>query len=167
MSRGRIDITLTTEAVDQCLSLLDQLEQQLPFLQLLNKSDRIRLVKPRAGAAEVMKTVTEVQIQAGMPPAANDPMVADMSVYVGLTTIGDRLASLTRRLEDTRMLAGSEAWSESLIRYGVLRQLQRSKPELKAGLDRIRPLITSRSNRPAPAPVEDAPETPEGIEKVK
>lgn len=164
MSKGRIDVTLTAEAVSQCLALLGQLDQQLPFLLQLKTSDKNRLVKPRAGAHAVMQSVVDLQFQAGIPPAADDPMLADMSVYVALTTIKDRLETLTRRIEDTHLQGGSEAWNESLIRYGMLRQLERSKPELKTGLDRIQPLITSRSNRRSPAPGDDAPETPEPIE---
>jgi hypothetical protein len=164
MSKGRIDVTLPAADVAECVALLDQVEQRLPFLLRLKPSEKIRLVKPRAGAAEVMQTVVDLQTQAGIPPAPGDAMVADVSVYVGLTTIKDRLEALARRIEDTHMQAGSEAWNESLIRYGMLRQLERSKPELKTGLDRIRPLITSRSNRRSPAPGADAPQAPEPIE---
>jgi hypothetical protein len=160
MSKGRIDATLTAEVVSQCLALLGQLDQQLPFLLRVKTSEKNRLPKPRAGGYAVMQTIVELQTEAGIPPAADDSMLADMSVYNGLTTIKDRLEALARRIEDTHLVAGSEAWNESLIRYGMLRQLERSKPELKVGLDRIQPLITSRSRRPAPAPVEDEPETP-------
>lgn len=164
MSRGRIDVTLPAETVSECVTLLDQLDERLPFLLRLKASDKNRLVKPRAGARAVMQSIVDLQTQAGIPPAADDPMLADVSVYVGLTTIKDRLEALARRIEDTHMQAGSEAWNESLIRYGMLRQLERSNPELKTGLDRIQPLITSRSNRRPPAPGDDAPETPEPIE---
>jgi hypothetical protein len=160
MSKGRIDATLTAEVVSQCLALLGQVDQQLPFLLRLKTSEKNRLPKPRAGGYAVMQTIVDLQTEAGLPPAADDAMIANMSVYSGLTTIKDRLEALTRRIEDTHLQAGSEAWNESLIRYGMLRQLERSNPDLKVGLDRIRPLITSRSNRPAPAPVEDGPETP-------
>jgi hypothetical protein len=160
MSKGRIDVTLTAEVVSQCVALLAQVDQQLPFLLRLKASEKSRLPKPRAGSYTVMQTIVDLQTEAGIPPAVGDAMLADMSVYNGLTTIKDRLEALARRIEDTHIQAGSEAWNESLIRYGMLRQLERSNPDLKAGLDRIQPLITSRSRRPAPAPVEDGPETP-------
>ncbi len=61
-------------------------------------------------------------------------MVADMSVYVGLTTINDRLSALARRVEDTQLQAGSEGWNESLIRLRhACASFERSKPELKTG----------------------------------
>ena len=160
MNKGRIDAVLAEETVSQCVEMLEQIEQNLPMLLRLKTSEKNRLVKPRAGAEAVMQTIAAVQAQAGIPPAADDAMLADLSVYVGLTKIADRLSALSRLIEDTRMQAGSEGWNESLIRYGMLRQLERGNPDLKAGLDRVRPLITSRSNRPAPTPVEDAPGTP-------
>ena len=160
MSKGRIDVTLTPEDVNQCLELIRQIDRQLPFLLRLKTSEKTRLAKPRVAAQSVMQTIVELQTEAGMPPAADDAMLADMSVHSGLTLIKDRLAALSRRIEDTHLQAGSEAWSECLIRYGMLRQLERSKPELKAGLDRIQPLIATRPRRQAPKPGEDAPETP-------
>lgn len=162
MSTGRINVTLDQVAVDQILGLLSAIEALLPFLIRLTADEKTRLVKARAGAQEVMQTVVNLQREAGLPPDPSDPMVADLSVYTGLTIVSDRMSDLLQRIDDSRLMAGSEGWNESLIRYGMLRQMQRRKPELKAGLDRIRPLITSRSNRPAPAPIEDEPETPEG-----
>lgn len=160
MSEGRIHVVLDDTAVSECVGLVEQLEQRLSFLVRLTPGEKNRLVKPRPGAQEVMQGIAELQREAGMPPAPDDSMLADMSLFVGLTTLGDRLSSLHRRIEDTKLLAGSEGWNESLIRYGMLRQVQRRNPDLKTGLDRLRPLITSRSNRPAPAPIEEEPETP-------
>lgn len=160
MSEGRIHAVLDAATVSECVALVAQLEERLSFLVRLTPGEKNRLVKPRPGAQEVMQGIAELQREAGMPPGADDPMLADSSVFAGLTTIGDRLASLQRRIDDTKLLAGSEGWNESLIRYGMLRQVQRRNPDLKDGLDRLRPLITSRSNRPAPGPVEEEPETP-------
>jgi hypothetical protein len=161
MSTGRINVTLDQPTIDQIMTVLGAIDALLPILIRLTADEKTRLVKPRAGAQEVMQTIVNLQREAGMPPDANDPMIADLSVYAGLTAVSDRMTDLLQRIDDTRLLAGSEGWNESLIRYGMLRQVQRKKPELKAGLDRIRPLITSRSNRPAPAPIEDEPGIPE------
>ncbi len=160
MSEGRINVVFDATAVSECVELVTRLEERLSFLLRLTPAEKNRLVKPRPGAQEVMQGIAELQREAGMPPAADDPMLADMSLFVGLTTLGDRVSSLHRRIEDTKLLAGSEGWNESLIRYGMLRQVQRRNPDLKTGLDRLRPLITSRSNRPAPAPGDEEPETP-------
>ena len=161
MSIGRINATLDQSTIDQILAALNAIETMLPFLIRLTADEKTRLVKPRAGAQEVMQTVASLQRDAGLPPDPSDPMLADHSVYAGLTIVSDRMSDLLQRIDDSRLMAGSEGWNESLIRYGMLRQMQRKKPELKAGLDRIRPLITSRSGRSAPAPIEDEPEAPE------
>ena len=82
-------------------------------------------------------------------------MLADMSVHGGLTQIGDRLSVLARRIEDTKFLAGSEGWTQGLIRYGMLRQLERSNPGLKSRLDRLQRLIAGNAGRTSPG---DEPE---------
>jgi hypothetical protein len=160
MSNGRIHVTLDPTIVDACVSLAAQMDQLLPFLMRLKPDEKNGLVKPHPGAQEVMQTITDLQHSAGIPPGDDDPMLADLSVYTGLTTVIDCVSDLLQRLEDTRLQAGSEGWSESLIRYGILRQMERRRPELKAPLDRIRPLITSRSNRRAPGHTGDTPQEP-------
>jgi hypothetical protein len=163
-NRGRIDVTMEPAVVDQIMGLIDQIEVLLPFLMLVKPSEKPRLVKPRAGMQEVVETIADLQRESGMVLVQEDPMLADLSVHTGLTTIGDRLSGLTLRIEDTKLVAGSECWSEGLVRYGMLRQLERGNPALKSRLDRVQRLIARRSSRPAPAPIEDAPELPGPIE---
>ncbi len=144
---GRIDTVLEPEAVAAVLDLLDQLERALPFMLVLSKEEKQHLAKPRAGTKQVAESVAEIQAEAGMPVAADDPMLADLGVYLGLTTIADRLAEVQQKVDDTRMQAGAEAWKEGLIRYGMLRQMARSKSELTPKLDRIQPLIKRPARR--------------------
>jgi hypothetical protein len=40
-------------------------------------------------------------------------MLADLSVYRGLTQIGGRLSALAQAIEDTRFLASSEGWTQA------------------------------------------------------
>lgn len=160
MSNGRVHVTLDPSIVEACVRLTEQVRQLLPFLVRLEPDEKHRLVKPHPGAQEVLQTIADLQRSAGMPPDDDDPMLADLSVYTGLTTVIDCVSDLLKHLEDTRLQAGSEGWNESLIRYGILRQMERRRPELKTGLDRIRPLITSRSNRRAPGRTEDPPQDP-------
>lgn len=158
MSNGRIHVTLSPEVVSLILELLVTIEGQLPFLQHLMPLEKKRLVKPRAGTQEVLQGIAELQRDAGIPPGEDDPMLADLTVYRGLTQIGDRISALAQRIDDTRFLAGSEGWTQSLIRYGMLRKLERSNPTLKTRLDRLQRLIARGSGRTAP--VEDEPEAP-------
>lgn len=160
MSEGRIDVVLDPAVVSECMELLAQLEERLPFLIRLKPDEKSRLVRPHPGAQEVMRTIADLERDAGVRRDGDDPMLADLSVYAGLTTVIDSVSDLLGRLEDTRLQAGSEGWNESLIRYGMLRQMERRHPALKAGLDRIRPLITGRSSRKARGPAGDVPQDP-------
>jgi hypothetical protein len=160
MSHGRIHVALDPAVVSACMDLAAQMEALLPFLMRLKPAEKSRLVRPHPGAQEVMQTIAALERDVGVPRDDDDPMLADLSVYAGLTTLIDCVADLLGRLEDTRLQAGSEGWNESLIRYGMLRQMERRHPELKAGLDRIRPLITSRARRKARGPGDDVPQDP-------
>jgi hypothetical protein len=132
----------------------------LPFLIRLQPAEKSRLVRPHPGAQEVMRTIAELERDAGIPRDGDDPMLADLGVYTGLTTLIDSVSNLLGHLEDTRLQAGSEGWNESLIRYGMLRQMERRHPGLKAALDRIQPLITGRTTRRAPGRGDGKPQDP-------
>jgi hypothetical protein len=147
---NRIHVTLSQEVVDETLALMGQIEERLSFLQFLKPGEKRRLFAPRAATQEVLESIAALQVDAGLPLDDDDPMLADMSVHDGLTQIGDRLSVLAQRIEDTKFLAGSEGWSEGLIRYGMLRQLERSNPGLKARLDRLQRLIASNAGRRSP-----------------
>ncbi len=165
MSQGRIHVILSPEIVSAALDLVSLIEAQLPFLQILQPLEKIRLVKPRLGAQEVFQGIADLQRDAGIPPGPDDPMLADFSVYAGLTQISDRLSTLAQRINDTCLLAGSEGWNQALIRYGMLRQLQRSNPALKSRLDRLQRLIARGAGRATPD--EDEPETTEPIDPAE
>lgn len=62
-------------------------------------------------------------------------------------------------------LAGSEGWNVGPVRYGMLRQLERTNPTLETRLDRLQRLIAHDSGRTTP--VEDEPEAPEPTEPAE
>lgn len=153
---GKIDATLNSASLKEIIDLIQQIENKMPFLLMLSNAEKKRLAKPRVGTKQVAESVVEIQSEAGWAPAADDPMLADLSVYLGLTKVADRLSELQQKIDDTRLQAGSEAWKESLIRYGMLRQMARTRPTLTAKLDRIQPLIATRARRAD----KDQPEQP-------
>jgi hypothetical protein len=162
MSHGRIHVTLSPEIVSAVLEQFDIVERLLSFLQVVTPAEKKRLLKPRPGTQEVLEGIADLQREAGIPPSEDDPMLADLSVHRGLTQIHDRASTLVQRIEDTRFLAGSEGWSQALIRYGMLRKLERSNPTLKSRLDRLQRLIARNAGRTGPG--ESQPEAPESAE---
>jgi hypothetical protein len=152
MSQGRIDVTLDPAVVEEIMASLAQINARLPFLLRLSASEKKHLVKPKAGAQEVIQSIIDLQRKAELVNGDDAALLADLSVFDGLTKISDSMSDLLQRIDDTKLQAGSEGWNESLIRYGMLRQVERRNPEVKAGLDRLRPLISRRPVRPAPAP---------------
>lgn len=157
MSQGRINVTLDPVVVDEIMAYIAQIGVRLPFLMRLSASEKKHLVKPQAGAQEVIQSIIDLQHKAELVSGDDAALLADLSVFAGLTKISDSMSDLLQRIDDTKLLAGSEGWNESLIRYGMLRQVERRNPEVKAGLDRLRPLISRRPVRPAPGPI-DAPD---------
>jgi len=166
MSKGRIDVTLDPAVVEGIMAMLAQINEQLPFLLRLSASEKKHLVKPQAGAQEVIQGIIDLQRKAGMISGDDTAVLADLSVFVGLNTISDTMSDLLQRINDTKLQAGSEGWNESLIRYGMLRQVERRNPEVKAGLDRLRPLITRRPTRSTPGPIDEPEPTIPGDDEL-
>lgn len=121
---NRMNITATPEQISAVKSALQTINDNLPFLTGLTIDERISLP-----AIDVNnKAFTEDAINAGMNNSSLIPsyisvenMQKDMTLFSQL----DELIILTKqtleKLEDTQMLAGSEAYTSALALYKMFR----------------------------------------------
>lgn len=120
LTNNRLNITATAAQITAVKTALDTINTNLPFLIGLTIDERISLP-----AIDVNnKTFAEDAINAGLNNAALIPsyvsvanMQNDMTLFKQLDEIILLIKQLQEKLQDTQLLAGSEAYTSSLALY--------------------------------------------------
>src|SRR6187402_434855 len=125
-SQNQLSITIPDETIATVLKNLQECRDLLhPFLLALTPEERQSIYKMGDKTlATVLKTkdyvVTNPQF---VPSYMNVPeFVADATVVNQLSPITNLATQLSRNVEDTMMLAGSEALQEALVYYGQIKE---------------------------------------------
>lgn len=120
ITNNRINNTLTVAQITAVKAAIQTIYTQIPFLLGLTVDERISL--PKINVSN--KAFTEDAINAVSNNASMLPTylkVADMQTDIQLFTQLDEITGLVRqlleKLEDTQMLAGSEAYVSALTGY--------------------------------------------------
>jgi hypothetical protein len=116
--------------------LADKLQ---PLLIALEASDRQSLAKMKDKSVPfIEKIIQYVESNPEFVPVFlnTDEMKKDFNAFTVLNKFLRPLAQITRNLEDTAMLCGSEAYSAGLIYYGSVKQAAKvNVPKAKAVAD--------------------------------
>ncbi len=116
--------------------LADKLQ---PLLIALEASDRQSLAKMKDKSVPfIEKVIQYVESNPEFIPVFlnTDEMKKDFNAFTVLNNFLRPLAQITRNLEDTAMLCGSEAYSAGLIYYGSVKQAAKvNVPKAKAVAD--------------------------------
>jgi len=120
LNSNRIDATLTAASIQEAKNELHSFEDLLPFLTGLTPQERMTLPKINvSNKIFVEDSLMHIQNTPGVLPPYVD--VVKLKNDLVLYTQMDELLSVARRivekLEDTMMLAGSEAFVMSLVAY--------------------------------------------------
>ena len=110
------------DVLDNCTALATQIAEQLaPYVRGLDDEDRHGLYKlgdKSVGYFQKLNGYVDTAPQF-VPAFMNVPLFkADASVVIGLQPLYQVMAPLMRKIEDTRMLSGSEAMTEGKSYYG-------------------------------------------------
>lgn len=123
LSNNRLNITATTAQITAVKTALQTIGTNLPFLTGLTTEERIAL--PAINVNN--KAFTEDAINAAVnntsliPSYVNVPnMQNDLTLFTQLDEIILLTKQLLERLEDTQLLAGSEAFVSSLAIYKLI-----------------------------------------------
>ena len=120
LQSNRISAELSNELLEQTLDQIQSISNALPFLLGLNKKERMTLPKiNRGNKFFVQDAIQVVDEDKGLLPAyiKMEELSKDYELYQKLDQIQVAMEELYRKIEDTKMLAGSEAYSTSLIVY--------------------------------------------------
>lgn len=121
---NRVSFSITPEVEQGILDAIAQIESDLPMLINLSAEDRHDL--PKMGdktLAFVTKSLEYAKQNPGVvPPFLNIPeFEKDVNAATSMSKILRPLKQLLERIDDTTMLAGSEAYSAALIFYGAVK----------------------------------------------
>ncbi len=121
---NRVSFSITPEVEQGILDAIAQIESDLPMLINLSAEDRHDL--PKMGdktLAFVTKSLEYAKQNPGVvPPFLNIPeFEKDVNATTSMSKILRPLKQLLERIDDTTMLAGSEAYSAALIFYGAVK----------------------------------------------
>ncbi len=123
---NQISVEIPTETTDTILQNLQEAKSALaPFLQALTKSERSNLFKMGdKSVPTVQKVETYLETNSEFAPSYMDKaeFLKDVAVVTQLTPIVNILNQLASDVEDTLMLAGSEALKSSLLYYGQVKE---------------------------------------------
>jgi hypothetical protein len=132
-AENRIHATLATADREKILAKADEIAALLPFLVDLTPEERRALPKMGDRSRSFVERSLEVarQDDSFLPRSFDvSHFESDVALYLALDGVRQRLASLLELVEDTQILAGSEAYLAALDLYHHAKRAGRG-----AGLD--------------------------------
>ncbi|MDR1338862.1 MAG: hypothetical protein LBK58_02225 [Prevotellaceae bacterium] len=135
--------SIPKEAIEQALRKIDEAIAILhPNLYSLTPDDRQRLLKMGdKSLAFVEKTGELAETNPQFAPSYFDlsEFKTDFADAVNLRTVANRLQQFSREVDDTAMLAGSEAFTQALSYYNSVKQAARDNiPGAQALFDELK-----------------------------
>lgn len=127
-TNNQISVAIPKTVIDSVAQKLQQCRTELaPYLQGLTADERQVIFKMgNKTVATVQKTKSYVETNPEFVPAYMDKaeFLKDEAIVSQLSPIANLAAQLTADVEDTVMLAGSEALQSALLYYGQVREAQ-------------------------------------------
>ncbi len=117
---NRLSVTVDPQVINEVKTKIDEINTLLPFLTGLTKDERRTLPKiNRSNKVFVEDALDSMRQNSDIIPSfiKVDEVEKDYSLYNDLKVLSLELAELSEKVNDTRILAGSEAYSTSLLAY--------------------------------------------------
>ncbi|NJK60747.1 MAG: hypothetical protein HC918_11575 [Oscillatoriales cyanobacterium SM2_1_8] len=120
MSENRMSAELTAADKQAILEAIATIENKLPFLTALSKDERVSMLKlGDKSRSFVLKTMELVSQNDRFLPRSFEveEMRKDVALFSELYGLSVALTQLLEKIEDTMMIAGSEAYAAALVAY--------------------------------------------------
>jgi len=151
---NRINAVLASAAAAEVTTKLTEAQALLPFLTDLTLDERKSLPKMGDKSRSFVERTLELARQDDSFLPRNLDIEAfgkDLALYNALEPLRQRLAKLLELVEDTQILAGSEAYLAALEVYHAAKRTGKGAG-LDDLLDRVSTRFASRRAEPSPAP---------------
>ncbi|AUX38014.1 MULTISPECIES: hypothetical protein [Sorangium] len=147
--------------IDEAFALL------APYLVVLNEAERAAIPRAREGFEQATRSLcramaehTAVATAAGF---SSEAVLEDLNNLDVIRPLFERVEELWQRLADSRLAWSAEAWSPSLVAYGVSKAASEVNPALRTVTAPLAKIFATRRARggeePQPA---QSPEPPPG-----
>lgn len=120
LTNNRIDTVISDGDLDKVNAAINDIETTLSFLIGLTVEERVQLPKINVANKSFTQDAINAVVNNGtMLPSYLDQtaMQNDMNLYNQLDKIAGRMRQVLEKLDDTQMLAGSEAYVAALTAY--------------------------------------------------
>ncbi len=131
--KGRISETLAASAITAIVAAIATIRENLKFLVALSPEQRKTMLKLGPKSARFVADVRKLAAAHPelVPSAIDFPEFAkDADMIEVLGQFQPELTQVSEAVEDTLMVAGSEALSSALVLYGILQSSARAIPGL-------------------------------------
>ncbi|MDX2212948.1 MAG: hypothetical protein SFY66_06635 [Oculatellaceae cyanobacterium bins.114] len=142
MTIRTIDATLSSTDVAEVLTALETVRQKLSFLMGLTPTERRQLAKLGLKSQTFVVKALDVATQYSnlMPRCLNiDEARRDLALFEALNPVLQSLSQLRELVEDTQMVAGSEAYAAARVAYSSIKTVGKSM-----GLDEVKDDLAQR-----------------------
>lgn len=142
MTIRTIDATLSSTDVEEVLTALETVRQKLSFLGGLTPTERRQLAKLGLKSQTFVIKALDAATQYSnlMPRCLNiEEARRDLALFEALNPILQSLSQLRELVEDTQMVAGSEAYAAARVAYSSIKTVGKS-----VGLDEVKDDLAQR-----------------------
>ncbi|MCH2043228.1 MAG: hypothetical protein MK212_03750 [Saprospiraceae bacterium] len=121
-AENKISAQLTEDAIQEIAELVKQIKGKLPFLLELSANDRAKIpTVDRTGKAFISDALDAARAKNAVLPeyVSVDELEKDLKLFEALSRVLAPLAELYASLEDTKRVAGAEAYTSAMVIYNM------------------------------------------------
>jgi len=141
---NKISVQMDPSSIERILAAIGVINAEMPFLQNLTTNERINLLKMGDKTVSFVNKALEYAKQnPQVVPSFLDvaEMEKDVVLINSLVKVLYPVQQIVEKMDDTTMLAGSEAYSAALVFYNA------AKGAAKAGVPGMKTLVDDLSSR--------------------
>jgi uncharacterized phage infection (PIP) family protein YhgE len=156
MPYQNIDAVLAGDDVQAIKDSFDDILDRMPFAVNLTEQERKSLFKAGPDSVSfVQNALAAAQANPTVFPGTFNVTAfqKDVNLFTTLTELRTLAASLTDRIDDTRMAVGSEAMQEASQAYNYLKAAVGTVPGLKPTVDQLGARFQKAGGQRTPVPV--------------
>ncbi|MBQ4819640.1 hypothetical protein [Aquimarina sp. MMG016] len=120
VENNRLSVTVDPQVITEVKNRIEEINTLLPFLTGLTKNERVTLPKiNRSNKVFVEDALDSMRKNGDILPnfISVEEVEKDYALFNELKSLALDVEELSRKVSDTRMLAGSEAFTTSLLAY--------------------------------------------------